>query len=137
MPDISLHKLYILLICELSAAAAIGLLAAASPEASGKAAAFGYALTSPMAMPLETVMLPLITADLFGEHSYEKMLGIMVSINTAGYALSTPLTNLCYDKLGTYVPALTALMILMIIVLILFLFVLRDAARIRQHPENR
>ena len=82
-------------------------------------------------------MLPLITMDLFGERSYEKMLGIMVSVNTAGYALSTPLTNLCYDLLGTYIPALIALVFLMAAVIVLLLLAMKDAERIRQVSEGR
>ena len=121
----------VLLICECAAVGAIGLLIMTAPTAAGKAAAGGYGLLCAMGMPLETIMLPLITADLFGECSYEKLLGIMISVNTAGYTLSTPLTNLCYDLLGTYVPALIALGLLMAVVAMLFLFVLRTAAKAR------
>ena len=122
----------VLLICECAAVGAIGLLVMAAPTAAGKAAAGAYGLLCAMGMPLETIMLPLLTADLFGECSYEKLLGIMISVNTAGYTLSTPLTNLCYDLLGTYVPALIALGLLMAVVAALFLFVLRAAEKTRQ-----
>ncbi len=122
----------VLLICECAAIAAIELLVMTAPTNAGKAAAGGYGLLCAMGMPLETIMLPLITADLFGECSYEKLLGIMISVNTAGYTLSTPLTNLCYDLLGTYVPALAVLAVLMMVVAVLFLFVLRSAEKTRQ-----
>lgn len=125
----------VLLICGCSAVGAIGLLVLTAPTNAGKIAAGLYGLLCAMGMPLETIMLPLITADLFGECSFEKLLGIMVSVNTAGYALSTPLTNLCYDLLGTYIPALTALWILMIGVTVLFLFVLRSAEKTRKHEQ--
>ena len=59
----------------------------------------------------------------------------MVSVNTAGYALSTPLTNLCYDLTGTYVPALRALGLLMAGVTALFFFVLRAANRSRTQAD--
>ncbi len=124
-----------LLICECAAVGAIALLVLAAPTAAGKAAAAGYGLLCALAMPLETIMLPLITADLFGERAYEKLLGVMVSVNTAGYALSTPLTNLCYDLTGTYVPALRALGLLMAGVTALFFFVLRAANRSRTQAD--
>ena len=122
----------LLLICETAAVAAIGMLIITAPTQSGKTAAMIYGILSAMAMPLETVMLPLITTDLFGECSYEKMLGIMVSANTAGYALSTPLINLCYDTLGTYIPAFITLVILMILAAALFLSALRDADKTKK-----
>ena len=37
-----------------------------------------------------------------------KMLGIIVSVNTAGYAVGTPIANLTFDCLGTYQPMLLA-----------------------------
>ena len=65
-----------------------------------------YTVVSPFAMPLETVMLPIYAADLFGKKSYPKILGLLVSVNTAGYAVGSPLMNLCYDIFGSYAPAL-------------------------------
>lgn len=118
-----------LLICECASVGAIILLILTAPTLLGKIAAAGYGFLCALAMPLETIMLPLITADLFGECAYEKLLGIMVSVNTAGYALGTPLTNLCYDLTGTYVPALCVLCAVMLGVTVLFSFVLRVASR--------
>ncbi len=125
----------VLLICEFAAVSAIGMLVMTGPTGRGKTAAVLYGLFCAMGMPLETIMLPLITSDLFGERSFEKLLGIMISVNTAGYALSTPLTNLCFDLLGTYVPALILLAILMICVAVIFLFVLRSAETMRHQKE--
>ena len=68
----------------------------------GKILALAYPIFSSMAFPLETVMLPIYVNDFFGEKSYEKMLGIFVSINVAGYALGVPAVNICYDLLGSY-----------------------------------
>ena len=63
---------------------------------------------SALALPLETIMLPLIAQDLFQGPQYNKMLGIIVSVNTAGYAVGTPIANLTFDCLGTYQPMLLA-----------------------------
>jgi MFS family permease len=64
--------------------------------------AFFYGVFSSLALPLETVMLPIFANDLFGERSYNKMLGIIVSVNTAGFAAGALFMNTCYDLLGTY-----------------------------------
>jgi len=131
---IGLRKL--ILICDITTVVSIILLALVRSTSGGKALALSYSLLSAFAMPLDTIMLPLITADMFGEQDYEKLLGIFVSVNTAGYALSMPLTNLCYDIIGTYVPALIALSIIMAGVTVLNIFVISDATRKRMEIEQ-
>ena len=88
-----------------------------------------YNFLSQFAVPLETVMLPIYAADLFGQKSYPKILGIFVSVNTAGYAVGAPLMNLCYDIFGSYVPALYLVGFIMIGVLVLLQFVISTAHR--------
>jgi len=53
-------------------------------------------------LPLETIMLPIYANDLFGEKAYNKMLGLVVSTNIAGYALGSPLASLSRDITGSY-----------------------------------
>ena len=65
---------------------------------------YAYAVAASFALPMETVMLPIIAGDLFGDRSYAKIMGIVVSVNTAGYAVGTPLTNWVFDRTGSYVP---------------------------------
>ena len=61
-----------------------------------------YAVACSIALPLETVMLPLYAADFFGDHSFNKIMGIFISVNTAGYAVGSPLVNLGFDLTGSY-----------------------------------
>ena len=91
-----------------------------------------YMVISALAVPLETVMLPIYAADLCGSRAYAKVLGIFVSVNTMGYALSAPLMNLSYDITGSYAPILVASGIVMTIVLVLLQFVISAA-----HKENK
>ena len=65
-----------------------------------------YGVFSSLALPLETVMLPIFASDLFGQRSYNRMLGIIVSVNTAGFAAGSLFMNICYDILGSYASAL-------------------------------
>lgn len=97
-------------------AAVVALVLLGSLNASTKIMAMIYGVLSSLAMPLETVMLPLITADLFGEKAYSKLLGIIVSINTAGYALGAPIFNLVYDACGTYQPILYVVAVVMLVI---------------------
>ena len=91
-----------------------------------------YTLISQFATPLETVMLPIYAADLFGKKSYAKILGLFVSVNTAGYAVGAPLMNLCYDIFKSYAPALILVGCIMFGVLILLQFVISIA-----HKEQK
>ena len=88
-----------------------------------------YTLISQFAIPLETVMLPIYAADLFGKKSYPKILGLFVSVNTAGYAVGSPMMNLCYDIFGSYVPALYLVGCIMLGLVILLQFVISVAHR--------
>lgn len=84
-------------------------------SAMGKFLALFYAPVCSIALPLETIMLPIFAGDLFGERAYNKALGIIVSVNTAGYAVGAPVANLCFDIFGTYNPALYISCILMVV----------------------
>ena len=88
-----------------------------------------YGIFSSLALPLETVMLPLMTNDLFGSADFDHLLGLLVSFSTAGYAVGNPLVNLCFDALGTYVPILYILSAVMLIVTVCYQFVFSFANR--------
>lgn len=124
-----------LTICGVCAVVAILMLYCVAPTASGKWAAVAYTPLMAMALPLETIMLPLLAANLFGEKAYEKILGVMVSVNTAGYAIGVPLTNLSHDLFGTYRPMLLGLAGVMAAVIAAYQFVFRAAARNRAAME--
>lgn len=81
-------------------------LSAVTNTTTGMILAMIYGVFSSLALPLETVMLPIFASDLFGQRSYNKMLGIIVSVNTAGFAAGSLFMNICYDLLGSYASAL-------------------------------
>ena len=89
-------------LCITAAMVSILILAYVSDSVVGKLFAGIYSVLSSFALPLETVMLPILAADLFGNRAYSSTLGIFASVNTAGYAVGTPLTNLCFDLTGSY-----------------------------------
>lgn len=119
---------FTMLICDGAAVIMILLLAMVTASTEGRICAIAYAVLSGLALPLETVMLPLIAGDLFGEKEFSKMLGILVSVNTAGFAIAPLISNLCFDALGTYRPVFIAYAVLMCGVTAAFLFVHRQAA---------
>ena len=114
-------------ICTFFAIAATFLLAFVKGNDIGFVLAILYAISAQLAFPLETIMLPIYASDLFGKKSYSKIMGLFVSVNTAGYAAGAPLMNLCYDRFGTYVPALLLVSSMMCGIFVLLQFVISAA----------
>ena len=125
-----------MLICDFAAVIMILLLSAVTNSPRGQIVAIVYAVLAALALPLETVMLPLIAGELFGEREFAKLLGIFVSVNTAGYAVGPLITNLCFDMVGTYRPVFLIYSVLMTAVTVGFLLVHRQVAVTREETEN-
>lgn len=75
-----------------------------------------YSIISSFAMPLETVMIPLLVSELFGEKSFSTVMGYYLAINTLGYACGVPLANLFYDLMGNYSTILKILTVFMVLI---------------------
>lgn len=95
----------------------------------GRVIAFVRSLTGAIALPLETVMLPLFASELFGNKSFDKTVGLFCSASTAGFAVGAPFANLCYDRFGSYDLPFIIFSALMIFVTVTMQFVLRSAGR--------
>lgn len=126
-----------MILCNLAALAALLLLALLTDSAAGRAMAMGYGVFSALALPLETIMLPLIAGDLFDNRSFDRMLGILVSVNTAGYAVGAPLSNWSYDALGRYDAVLFAYLGVTAAACVVFQRVLRAARRSRARVRTQ
>jgi len=120
------------LACFLAALLAMILLLNSNPTTTGKAMAMAYGLISPFALPLETIMLPIYARELSGEKSYNKILGIFVSVNTAGYAVGAPVANLCYDIVGSY-----DILIYISCILIVFTAIIMQIAINKAHKDKK
>lgn len=118
----------ILILCQGSTVLAFLAMVFLSPSASGIVLAMVFAVFYALALPLETLVIPLIVNDMFGVASYDKILGIFCAMNYTGYALGAPIVNLCYDVFGSYKPILLTFSLLMIPICIVFQFGM-DAAQ--------
>lgn len=118
--------------CNVFAVIAIVLLAFVD----GPLMAYASSIFKSLSLPLETIMLPLIAADLFGRRSYAHMMGLLVSFNTLGYAVGGPAINLAYDMTGSYVPVMLILGGVMIVVSIAMQYCISYAHKIREKLEN-
>ena len=119
-------------VCEVAAMVVMVMLALVSNTATGRALAMGYGVLSSLALPLETIMLSLITTDLFGNKSFDKLLGIVSALNVAGYAAGAPLMNVFYDVFGSYVPFIWICVGIMGVVMVTYQFVISAAAKDRK-----
>ncbi len=94
----------VLLVCHLFAVASVILIGLITPTSTGITIAVMSSVLIALALPLETIMVPLLVKHLFGAASYAKVLGIYMAFSTVGFAIGSPLTNLSYDIFGSYVP---------------------------------
>ena len=124
-----------LMICEMFGVISFVCLALAGDSIFGHGCAVAWGALSSLALPLETVLVPLIAADLFGEKEYAKMMGLFVSVNTAGFALGTPVANLVYDAIKTYVPGLFVFAAIMLAMVVGFGFIIKSANKTRMALE--
>lgn len=109
---------FVTIICDLAALIAIVALMVMTGTKAGMLWAALYAVIAALALPLETVMLPIFAGDLFDKRAYNKVLGIFVSVNTAGYALGAPTMNAVFDVYGTYRPILLVCSIIVILIIV-------------------
>ena len=123
-------------VCSVASIVSILMLVLLTNSALGMTFAMIYGVISSLALPLETIMLPIYVGDLFGQKSYEKILGLVVSVNVAGYAFGGPIMNAVFDLFGTYSPCFIICAVLMLAVLIVMNFVITVANKQRKAVES-
>ena len=101
----------------------------------GQALSFASSILSPIALPLETIMLPIFAREIFGENGFNKALGIFVSVNTAGYAVGGPIADGVFDIAGSYKPWIIAASFLIIAIAVTMNVVITVAKRDRKRME--
>ncbi len=119
----------VMLLCQLTTALAFVFLIFLNGSLSGKIMAMAFAVLFALGIPLETIVVSLITNDLFGSKSYNKLLGIMMALNTAGFALGSPIVNLCFDFSGSYIPVLWLFCGLILVIAVVFQMAIRMAGK--------
>lgn len=128
---------FTMLICDIAAISMMLMLAFVSDSMLGRGLAVGYSFVNAIALPLETIMLPLIAADMFGEKEYGKMLGVFAAINSVGFACGPFLTNLAYDFAGSYTPVLLLYAGIMTAITVSFLISQKQAGKVKKEVALR
>lgn len=119
-------------ICDVAAVIATVLLTPTTATATGMALAAAFAVMVALALPLETIMLSLFAAELFGNRAFPKTMGIFAAVNTAGYAVGNPIANWVFDAFGSYNPIILTFGAIMLAVTIVFQFILSAAYQDRK-----
>ena len=119
-------------ICDVAAVIATVLLTLTNATATGMALAAAFAVMVALALPLETIMLSLFAAELFGNRAFPKTMGIFAAVNTAGYAVGNPIANWVFDTFGSYNPIILTFGAIMLAVTIVFQFILNSAYKDRK-----
>lgn len=119
-------------ICDVAAVLSAIMLTQVSTTPMGMTLALLYAALIAIGLPLETIMLSLFAAELFGNRAFPKTMGIFAAVNTAGYAVGNPIANWVFDVCGTYNPIILFFGAVMLGVTILFQFILNAAYRERK-----
>lgn len=114
----------VMILCQSAAFLSFLLLAFLAPTATGAVMGVIFAMAFALAMPLETLVIPLVANELFGNASYDKILGYLIAANYAGYAIGGPAVNLSFDLAGTYKPALLILAGITVICFVAIQFVI-------------
>ena len=101
---------------------------------------FGFMIVSlvvfalPLAVP--SIMLPVLTANMFGRHDYGTILGLLLAMVSLSGVAAGPVINFSYDLLGSYKPALYGMAVVGIITAVLQILAFRGAAREKKRFEE-
>ena len=117
----------VMIICQSAAVVAFIVLATLTASTLGNIMAVVFALMFALALPLETLVVPLIANDLFGNKDYDKILGLLIAANYAGYALGAPFINIFADMGLGYAPGLLILSGVMAFALLIMQFAIDKA----------
>ena len=117
---------FAVLTCDIAALIMVILLCLVSGSVTGKVIAMVYALMAGIAVPWQTVLLPLMAGDIYRDKDYGKVLGIFSAANSLGFVIGNTVSNFCFDLFGTYNSILVADCVVAIVVGTAFLFAYRN-----------
>lgn len=118
-----------LLICQIAALLTFVLKGSLANTTLGLVMAMIATVFSNIAAPLETVIISVLTNDLFGAASYTKVLGIFTAMNSLGLCLGAPLGEALRKLTGDYRICFWVFSWIIVLVVVVFQFVLNAAYR--------
>jgi len=88
---------------------------------------------------MTSIVIPLMTGPLFGHRAYMGVNGIFLGMSSLGTIFSGPISSMCYDAYGTYVPVyrVACLVNVGMMLLYLLLFSMAKKDRLRMAAETK
>lgn len=83
-------------------------------------AMIGALLVYSLALPVATMMYPLLSMELFGYQAQSQYIGVIMSMSSACGIVSSPLANLVRDTMGSYHPIFWFCVILSVVLVALY-----------------
>ena len=123
----------VLIICQMATIIGFALMTVMNAQADTIAIIF--AIVFPFALPLETIVVPLIVEGLFDRSEYIKVLGYTTAASNIGFAIGPLIVNKVYDAVGNYLPAIYVCMGLMAVILVAFQIVITVANKKKNVKE--
>ncbi len=113
------------------------LLALVAPTPTGMLLAMIWGVTSAIALPMETIGVTLVASDLFGNKDFDKILGIMLALNHAGYAVGSIVVNAVRKLFGgaDYSEAALLFAGILLAVTLMYQFIITAAHKTRKNIE--
>ena len=83
------------------------------------------------AMPLTSLIFPLVSLELFGYRSQNQFVGVVMSMTSAASIISGPVANYIRDCTGSYIPVFisSAVIAVSLVVVYLIMYVMADHSR--------
>ena len=122
-------------VCTIASVITLLMMAMYTNSTFGIVLAFVSQVISSFAIPLETVMLPIYAGDLFGQKAFDKIMGIFVACNVAGYAAGVPAMNFWYRFFGSYNGILIINAFIMFAVFVALQFIITAAHKEKKKLE--
>lgn len=94
--------------------------------------AMAGAILFSVGLAVPSIMLPVLTAELFGRRDYGTVLGLTLAMVSLSGVVSSPAVNFSYDLLGSYIPAFFAMIGISVVTLVLYLLVFQGVRKERE-----
>ena len=98
-------------------------------------AALIAAVVFAMALPIVTIIIPLLASSLFGYQAQAEYNGIFIAMVSAASIVANPLSNAIFDKIGSYSPVFIAAAALTVPLMGMYLLMYRLADKDRKKLE--
>ncbi len=125
-----------ILVCGIFGIVALVSFALLENTAFGTFLAIVAAISFSLALPLETVMLPLFAGNFFGLKDYNKLLGIVCSVAAVGFATGVPLMNAAYDIFGSYYYGIIIAIVVMLAITVTMQFAINISNKLKKESEQ-